>query len=461
MKNSVFKDREFLSKLLKLTLPIAFQSLMLASVAAADALMLGNIEQNAMAAVSLATQIQFVQNIFIMSAIAVTVALGAQYWGKGDMRAIDQIFAISLRILSLVSLLFFAGCELAPRTLMRLFTNEEALVGIGIRYLRIAGWSYLITGASQTWLAVMKISGHARETAVVSTGAVIINIILNAVFIYGLFGLPRMEERGAALATLIARIAELAWAVIFSFKPGFVRPKPAEFFKRNRLLSRDFIKMSLPLLGAGLLWGVGFTAYSAFMGHLGADAAAANSVASVVRDLICCLNMGIATGGGIMVGNEMGAGRLDTAKLYGDRIFRLAFLCGFVSTGLMLLVTPLVMRFVKLSGGAHDYLLGMMLIMSVYMIGRCVNTILINGIFDSGGDTVFDLYSLAIVMWGIAVPLAALGTFVFHWHPLAVYACTCLDEVGKIPWVCARYRKYIWLKNLTRDDLNNQPEVNA
>lgn len=461
MKDRMLKDRAFLSKLINLTLPMAFQSLMLASVAAADALMLGNIEQNAMSAVSLATQIQFVQNIFIMSAVTVTMALGAQYWGKKDLRAIDDIFAISLRFLAVVSLAFFLGCELFPRQLMLLFTDEETLVAIGIRYLRIAGWSYLITGASQTWLAVMKISGHAKQTAAISTGAVILNIILNAVFIYGLFGIPRMEERGAALATLIARILELLLAVALSFKSDYVQLKLSRLFRINRLLSADYMKMNLPLLGAGLLWGIGFTSYSAFMGHLGTDATAANSVAAVVRDFICCLNAGIAAGGGIMVGNEMGAGQLDRAKLYGDRIFRLAFICGFVSTGLMLLVTPAVMRFVKLTGAAHDYLLGMMLIMSVYMIGRCVNTILINGIFDSGGDTIFDFYSLAIVMWGVAVPLAALGTFVFEWHPLAVYACTCLDEVGKIPWVVHRYRKYIWLKNLTRDDIHNEPEVTA
>ena len=214
---------------------------------------------------------------------------------------------------------------------------------------------------------------------------------------------------------------------------------------------RDFRKCAFPILGASLFWGVGFASYTAFMGHMGTNAAAANSVASVVRDLICCLCNGIASGGGILVGYDLGSGNLKLGKIYGDRLVKLAFLCGLLSTGIMLLATPVVIHFVKLTPQAGKYLVGMMIIMAVYMIGRAVNTIVINGIFAAGGDTMFDMYSLAVSMWGLAIPLAALGTFVFHWPVLVVYACTCLDEVGKIPWVMIHYKKYKWVKDLTRE----------
>lgn len=451
MKDHMFSDKEFCRKLFQLTLPIALQSLMLASVAAADAIMLGSVEQNSMAAVSLATQIQFIQNMILTAIVSASGILGAQYWGKGDKRSVNDIFCISLRYAGVVSLLFFVGCIFFPRYLMMIFTNEEVLIHIGIRYLKIAGWSYLLTGISQCYLAIMKVSDHASQTAMISSGAVVINIVLNAVFIFGLFGLPAMEVQGAALATLIARIVELLWCVICSGRKGFIRPDWSRFMKRNPLLASDFRKCVLPLLGASLFWGVGFTSYTAFMGHMGTDAAAANSVASVVRDLICCLCNGISSGGGILVGHELGAGNLDRGKLYGDRLVKLAFICGFLSTGIMLLATPVVLMFVKLTDQAGRYLVGMMIIMAVYMIGRAVNTIIINGIFAAGGDTMFDMYSLAVCMWGIAIPLAAAGTFLFHWPVLVVYACTCLDEVGKIPWVMVHYKKYIWVKDLTRN----------
>ena len=130
-----------------------------------------------------------------------------------------------------------------------------------------------------------------------------------------------------------------------------------------------------------------------------------------------------------MVGNALGAGELERGKAYGIKLKNISWVIGFASTALVLAVTPLVVRMVILTDEARSYLTGMMIIMAVYMIGRCVNTVSINGVLDGGGDTVFDLYSLAVCMWGIAIPLALLGAFVFHWPVLAVYSCTCLDEV--------------------------------
>ena len=451
MKDNFLKDKVFLKKLLQLTLPIAFQNLMHASVAAADALMLGSIEQNSMSAVSLATQIQFIQNMMLMAIMAATSILGAQYWGKKDLKSMNEIFCLGLRLCGIVSVLFFIGCVFFPKALMILFTNEEALIEIGVGYLKIAGWSYLITGFSQCYLTMMKVTEHASASATIGTATVLLNIGLNAVLIYGLFGFDKMEADGAALATLISRITELAACILISFRKDYIQPKLSGLFRRNRLLSKDYNRIMMPIMGAGLMWGVGFTSYSSFMGHMGTQAAAANSVAAVVRDLVCCVCDGLSNGGGIIVGNELGAGDLKKGKLYGDRVTKMAFICGALSSVVMFLLTPVVLSFVKISDEAHDYLLQMMIVMSVYIIGRAVNTIVINGIFAAGGDTAFDLYSLVVCMWCLAVPLAALGTFYFHWPVWIVYSCTCLDEVGKIPWVMLHYRKYKWVKDLTRD----------
>lgn len=444
------QDKVFYQKLFKIALPIALQNLMLALVAAADAFMLGRLEQNAMSAVSLATQIQFVQNMILGAVVSAVSILGAQYWGKGDRETVNDVLNLGLRLCGITSVVFFMGCVFLPGPLMLIFTNEEELVQIGTGYLKIAGWSYLLTGISQCYLAVMKVTGHTVMVARISTVTVILNIVLNAVFIFGCFDIDGMGARGAALATLIARIVELSWCVVISFRDGYIRPQLTKFFHKNAILHKDFMKCMLPILGASLLWGIGFTSYSAFMGHLGIAAAAANSVAAVVRDLVCCMCNGLASGGGIIVGNEFGAGRLEQGKSYGCTIAKLAFIFGFASTIIILASIPPALSFVKLTGEAKGLLMGMMGILSVYMIGRVVNTVIINGIFYSGGDTMFDIYSLAVTMWGIAIPLAVLGTFVFHWPPLVVYSCTCLDEVGKIPWVMHHFRKYKWVKDLTR-----------
>ena len=444
-------NHAFYAKLRKLAAPITFQSLMLAAVAAGDALMLGSVAQNEMTAVSLATQIQFVQNMFLMAATAAGSILGAQYWGKGDRETVRTLFNMMLRWCGAICLIFFSACELCPDLLMRMFSHDPVIIDIGSDYLRIAGVSYLITGVSQSYLTAMKVTDHVTPSAWISSSAVVSNIILNAVFIFGLLGMPAMNARGAALATTLARVIELGLCVGVSSGKTFVRPAWGRFFEKQKLLAADFRRQCLPLLGGGLLWGVGFTSYTAIMGHMGTDAAGANAVAAVVRDLICCVCNGVGSAAGIMVGNELGNGDLEKGKAYGIRLKNISYVIGFASTAAVLALTPLAVHMVVLTEEAQQYLTGMMIIMAVYMIGRCVNTVTINGVLDGGGDTVFDMYSLAVCMWGIAIPLALLGAFVLHWPVLVVYACTCLDEVGKIPWVMLRFRKYKWVKDLTRD----------
>lgn len=449
-QNTLFSDKIFISKLLHITLPIAFQNLMLASVAAADAIMLGFLNQNSMSSVSLATQIQFIQNMIVFAIVSVESILGAQYWGKKDTVSVSKIFAISLKLSITTSFFFFIGCIFFPRQLMLVFTNEESLILLGMDYLKIAGWSYLLTGISQCYLTLMKISDHPTQTATISSICVLVNIILNAIFIFGFFGLPPMDVKGAALATLFSRIIELIWCITISYKKNYIHLNFNHFFSKHKILFIDFVKCLLPLIGASLFWGIGFTSYTAFMGHLGTDSAAANSVAAVIRDLLCCLCNGICTAAGIMVGNELGAGNLEKGKIYGDRIFKLSMLCGIIITLLTFASTPILSKIIKLTDKATIYFIQMMIILSIYMFGRTVNTIVINGIFAAGGDTLFDMYSLAVCMWGLAVPLAALGAFVFHWPIYLVYACTCIDEVGKIPWVIHHYKKYKWVKDLTK-----------
>ena len=224
------RDTVFYKKLFELMIPIMLQNLMLALVAVADAFMLGGVDQNYMSAVSLATQIQFIQNMFLTAATASLGILGAQYWGKGDLKTLDDIFCMALRLCGLVSVVFFAACMFIPKYLMILFTNESVLIGYGVDYLRIAAFSYLLTGISQCYLVIMKTSEHAKTTAIISSFTVCINILLNAVFIYGWFGIAPMGVKGAALATLISRILELVISVVISYMPGYIYPKLADLF---------------------------------------------------------------------------------------------------------------------------------------------------------------------------------------------------------------------------------------
>lgn len=444
-----FRDKVFLSNLWSLAMPIALQSLMLSLVGASDTIMLGALDQNSMASVSLATQLQFVQNLTVSGIIAAFTVLGAQYAGKEDRKSVDMLFSLTSLLCLVVSVLTFALCFFTPELVMRIFTNEEVLITLGVDYLRRASFSYLLVGFSQCLLSRIKLQKNTASVARISAVTVGLNIVLNALFIFGLFGFPREEIVGAATATLISRIVELLLSLFVAMKKD-VRPRAKYLFSFSPLLTRDYIRQLIPLLGAYLVWTIGITSYSAFLGHMGVDAAAANSLSQTVRNLTQSFTRGLAGGSGILIGYELGSGNLERAREYGDRLSLLSLLCGILTALLVIAFIPLSPLVVELTPKAMDYFTEISFILALYVIGAAYNSVVINGMFASGGDTYFDFYSICVVMWGFAVPLAAAGTFLLGWPVAAVYFCTCLDEVGKIPWTLHHYRKYRWVKDLTR-----------
>lgn len=333
----------FYKKLFTLVLPIAFQNFMTAAVSASDAIMLGVISQEALSAVSLAGQIQFVLSLFLAALTIGTTILAAQYWGKGDKVSVEKILAIALRFSSAISLVFFLGALFIPETLMGIFTPDAELTAQGAEYLRIVGVSYLLMGISQIYLCIMKNSGNTLKSTVIGSVSMVTNIVLNAVFIFGVWKIPAMGIAGAALATVLSRVLELAWAFAESLRHGRVKLHVRYLFHSDADLKRDFFHYTLPVLGNELIWGCGFTMYSVIMGHLGSDAVAANSIANIVKNLIACLCLGLASGGGIIVGNELGKGNLSGAKDYGDRLCRLSILMGALSGLLLLGLSPLIL----------------------------------------------------------------------------------------------------------------------
>ena len=443
------KSYDFTKKLLTLVFPIAFQQFMLALVSASDALMLGMLTQDSLSAVSLASQVTFVENLFLMAMTIGLSMFAAQYWGKGDKGAVERIFAYVMKVTAVVSFLFFLAGMCIPRALMRIFTNELPLIEGGRVYLRTVSPAFLLTGISQIYLCILKNTGKAAKSSVISSVSVVVNIILNAILIFGWFGLPQMGIVGAALATVIARAIEMAWCIFETVKKDGAKLRVCHIVHNDKLLRHEFWKYSSPVLGNEIVWGVGFTMYSVIMGHLGSDAVAANSIANIVKNLVACFCLGLGSGGGIMVGNELGAGRLDKAKEYGDRLCRLSILCGVASGIVLLALSPLILAVTDLSITANTYLKWMLVMCSYYMVGKSVNGTTIAGIFCAGGDSKFGFLCDTVTMWCITVPLGLLTAFKLKLPVLAVYFIVNLDEIVKLPAVYRHYKKYKWVKDLT------------
>lgn len=452
MKTHIPCDRSFYRQLRSLVLPIAFQQFMLAAVSASDAIMLGRLSQDSMAAVSLAGQVQFVFSLYLATMTIGASMFAAQYWGKGDVKAVERILGMVLLFTLPVSLGFSLTAALAPSALMRIFTPEPALIAYGAEYLRAVSPSYLLCGISQILLCIMKNSGGAAKSSLISSVCVIINILLNAVLIFGLWDFPELGITGAAAATVIARAVEMIWAYLDSLRKHRVQLRMRYLLRVDRELCRDFWKYVTPVLGNEIVWGVGFTMSSVIMGHMGSDAAAANSIASIAKNLLICFCIGIGSGGGIMIGNELGAGNLEKARVYGDRIGRLSVISGIL-TGIVLLgISPLILRNTGLTPQATKYLKWMFAISSYYVIGKSVNSTVIGGIFCAGGDSKFGFLCDTVTLWGVTVPLGLLTAFVWDLPVLAVYFLVNLDEIVKLPAVYHHYKQYKWVRNLTKED---------
>lgn len=443
------QSTDFNKKLIRLVLPIAFQQFMLALVSASDALMLGVISQEALAAVSLAGQITFVQNLFLAAMTIGLSMLAAQYWGKKEIPAVERIFAYVLKITAAISLVFTLAALFCPALLMRIFTSDPTLIEKGAVYLRAVSVSYFLTGISQIYLCILKNSGKAGRSSVISSTSVVLNIVLNAILIYGLLGLPKLEIAGAAIATVLARMVEVSWCLLETAQKDRVKLRWRHLLRDDKQLRGDFWKYTAPVLGNEIVWGVGFTMYSVIMGHLGTDAVAANSIANIVKNLVACFGLGLGSGGGIIVGNELGAGRLENARKYGGKLCKFSILCGIASGIVLLILIPVILSATNLTDEAKYYLQWMIVMCSYYMIGKSINGTTISGIFCAGGDSKFGLICDTVTLWCITVPLGFLGAFVFHWPVLTVYFIVNLDELIKLPAVYLHYKKYKWVRDLT------------
>ena len=423
---------------------------MTALVSASDAFMLGFVSQTSLSAVSLATQIQFVHNLFMLALTIGATTLAAQYWGKGDTDSVEEILAIVLKISMAVSVVFFIAAMFFSGFLMRIFTNDIKLIQAGIPYLRIVSVSYLFMGFSQIYLCIMKNSGRTAKSTIYGSVAVVINIGFNVIFIFGLAGFPVMGIAGAALATTVSRALELLLTIYENMHRSLVCVRLKYIRNSSKKLKKDFWHYTTPVLGNELVWGCGFTMFSVIMGHLGSDAVAANSVANILKNIIACVCNGIGIGAGIIVGNELGKGEMERAREYGNRLFKLAVFAGAVSGLILLAVSPVLRIFTgSLSAQAHSYLKNMMYICTYYMIGKSVNATVIAGVFCAGGDTKFGLKCDAVTMWVILIPIGMITAFVLKLPIMVVYFIISMDEIIKLPAVYRHYKKYNWVRNLT------------
>ena len=448
------EEKAAYGRIMKLTGPIILQNLLSAAVTSADVVMLNFVGQQHISAVSLAAQYANVL-FMVLSGLGTGVTmLSAQYFGKGDLRAVEAVQGIALRFSVSVTAFFAAAALLVPRAMMRVFTPDPELIEIGADYLRYVSVAYLCWGLTEMYLATLRSIGRVGISTALNTTAFTLNILLNAVFIFGLLGAPKLGASGVALATSISRAVELVLMAVVSSRSRDIRLKLSQMFIRSRALLKDFLRMALPATVNDVSWGLAFSMYSVIIGQfLGTDMVAANSFTSLVRTFGTVLCFSVASGGGIFLGQLLGDGKMKEAENGASAMMKLTVLSGAVGGLIVLAVMPFALRFANLTDLGKHYLRIMLLINIYYVMGQAVNTSLIAGVFRAGGDSRFGMICDTVDMWCYAVPLGFLAAAVLKLPPLWVYFLLCTDEFVKWPWVIGHYRSRKWLRNITRENV--------
>ena len=442
----------FIKSVIALVLPMAIQNLINVGVQAADVIMLGKVGEIAISASSLAGQVYFIMTLIFFGLTSGAAVLTAQYWGKRDIGTIEKILAIAIKTAIIVSVLFTVCSLSIPDYLMRIFSNDTEVIKYGARYLRIVAIAYIPAGFTMVYLNTIRSIEKVIISTVVYSISLIVNVVLNAILIFGLFGFPAMGINGAAVATAISRYVEFIIVFVYALKFNDVlKIRIKNLLHTDKILIKDFAKFALPVTMNELAWGGGISAINAIIGHLGSSAVAANSVVGVVRQLVMVVTFGVANATAIMLGKKIGEGKELTAKLYAKRFIILTLILGVMGSFIILILTPVIPSFMSLGEEAEKYLVQMMLVMAYFVIASGFNTVAIVGVFRAGGDTKIGLVLDCATLWGVAVLFGFIAAFIIKLPVIYVYLILTSDEITKIAFVIKRYKSYKWLQNVTRE----------
>ncbi len=444
-------DKGFYKKVIALVIPMAIQNLINVGVMAADVIMLGKVGETVLSGASLAGQVFFILGLILFGITSGACVLIAQYWGKQDIEAIEKIIGIAMRIGIVVSIVFMVVTLLLPVPIMHIFSSEQEVIQEGAKYIRIIAFTYPLVAVTMVYLNLIKSIERVIISTIVYAASLGLNVVVNAILIFGLFGAPALGIQGAAIGTLCARILELVIVFFYATRVNKeIRIRIQYFLHQDVLLRKDFFKYSGPVIINEMIWGLGYSANAAIVGHLGSSAVAANSVAQVARQLATVIVFGIGNATAIMIGKAIGEKKEQLAEVYGKKFIQLALIFGTMGGLVILLVRPIIIANLNFTGLTADYMNSFLFMMSYYVIGQAFNTVIIVGVLRAGGDTKFGLILDASTMWGGSILLGAIAAFILKAPVKVVFFILLADELIKIPLSLHRYRKKKWLANVTR-----------
>lgn len=431
---------------------IALQNIIVFSVNLADNIMLGRFSETAMSGVSLANQIQFLLQMLVNGAANGVAVIASQYWGKRHIDPIRKVFSAGFLLASGLSLLLGVLVIAFPQQVLFLLSDETAIVQAGAEYLRIMGFSYVIFAATNLLVALMRSVESVRIGFAVSLVALVVNIFLNYCLIFGNLGFPQLGVKGAAYATITARIAELLTVLVYVlFMDKKLKISPKDFFSVEKQYMRDYIRTGVPIILSGSSWGIAMTVQTAIIGRLGEAAIGANAIAAPVYQVVSVLYSSSSNAASVLIGKTVGEGDTNRVRQYAKKLQILFLLIGVVSCGILLAGKGLILSFYEVSEATFALANTFLVILSVTVIGSSYEAPCLCGIVSGGGDTKFVLKNDLIFMWGLVLPLSFLSAFVFKWPVPVTFFLLKSDQITKCAVAVVKVNRFRWIRQLTRE----------
>lgn len=447
------RDRSFYRTLIALAIPISMQNLITFAVGFADNLMIGRLGDNAISGVYVGGQVQTVVQMFIGGVEGAILILAAQYWGKKDTESIRRVVSIGVKLAAAVGFAFSLVTVLFPGFIIGLFTREAGVIAEGTVYLQIVGFTYLFFSVSQVMIASMRSVETAKIGLYISIMALIVNVGLNYVLIFGKLGLPALGVRGAAVATLISRVLEASVSVGYVFiADRKLKLGLKDLLRTDRQLLRDFIKYGLPIIGGQVVWSVNMLANTKIMGVYSAGVMAAVSITGMLHNLIYVWMNGLSSAVGIITGKTVGAGQYEKMKEYARTVQIIFLMVGVLSGGIVLLARDGFVSLYDVTPEALSFSREFINVISVTIVGTCYQAACLFGLVKSGGDISFVFKNDTIFVFLVVLPSAIICQWLGApaWVVFAALKC---DQILKCFVAVVKINRFNWMKNLTRDSL--------
>ncbi len=446
------KNSSFYKTFFSLAGIMALQNIIIFSVNLVDNIMLGSFSEVAMSGVSLANQIQFLLQMLVNGAANGVAVIASQYWGKRQIAPIRKIFSAGFLLASGLSLSLGLIVSAFPQQVLYLLSNETAIVEAGAVYLRIMGFSYVIFAVTNLLIALMRSVESVKIGFAVSLVALVVNIFLNYCLIFGNLGFPQLGVKGAAYATITARIAELLTVLIYVLLiDKKLKLRPQDFFSVEKVYMRDYIKTGVPIILSGSSWGIAMTVQTAIIGRLGEAAIGANAIAAPIYQVISVLYSSSSNAAGVIIGKTVGEGDTDRVKKYAKTLQWMFLAIGGISCAILLASKGLILSFYDVSQQTAALANTFLIILSITVIGSSYEAPCLCGIVSGGGDTKFVLKNDLIFMWGIVLPLSFLSAFVFKWPIPVTFFLLKSDQITKCAVAVVKVNRFKWIKQLTHE----------